>query len=170
LPCALEEVRPAMRKVSDFLRDEGLHPEELMACEPAVTEACNNAIQYADGSSSRQPVEVRTFCNGSAVEFQAIATEGMPLGVLAQATFHDSTVPLRPGCRLLLYTDGVTDACNSHEEHFGQERLASWLLQSATRLATAPALKDELASALAQFESQTESRDDQTFLILAEEQ
>lgn len=102
-------------------------------------------------------------------QVRAIATDGMPLGVVSQARFNDVTVPLGSGCRLLLYTDGVTDPRNSKQEHLDQERLASWLQQTTTRPATAEELKDELASLLAQFESAADSRDDQTFLILAQE-
>ena len=34
-------------------------------------------------------------------------------------------------CLVLLYTDGLTDAVNAGKEHFGQERLLTWLTQTA---------------------------------------
>ncbi len=56
---------------------------------------------------------------------------GMPLGVDAQATYAQQTVQLGPGDVLLLYTDGITDALNSREEEFGQERLLQALREHA---------------------------------------
>jgi phosphoserine phosphatase RsbU/P len=41
--------------------------------------------------------------------------DGMP--------FSEASAELRAGCRLLLYTDGVTEAENSAGEQFGAERL-----------------------------------------------
>lgn len=122
--------------------------------------------EFTVASAGHCPVLLAT---ASEEPLRAIATEGMPLGVLSQAKFHQRMVPLGAGSRLLLYTDGVTDACNDQGEHFGQQRLKSWLQQTTDRPATAQALKEELAAALARFESSAESRDDQTFLIMAEE-
>jgi phosphoserine phosphatase RsbU/P len=48
---------------------------------------------------------------------------GMPLGVDTEAAYAQQTLQLLPGDILLLYTDGVTDALNAHEEEFGLQRL-----------------------------------------------
>ncbi len=48
---------------------------------------------------------------------------GLPLGVDADAVYTQQTVDLLPGDRLMLYTDGVTDALNPLEAEFGDERL-----------------------------------------------
>ena len=41
--------------------------------------------------------------------------------------YRENTLQLEPGDRLYLYTDGVTEATNSHEELFGDERLQNAL-------------------------------------------
>ncbi len=50
------------------------------------------------------------------------------VGILEQATYATGTVQLSPGDRLLLYTDGVTEAMDLAGEQFGVERLIEALL------------------------------------------
>ncbi len=54
---------------------------------------------------------------------EALRGEGAVLGVLPDWTYRDSVAPLSAGDRLLLYTDGVTEAENQAGEEFGEERL-----------------------------------------------
>jgi serine phosphatase RsbU (regulator of sigma subunit) len=51
----------------------------------------------------------------------------MPLGVLPDAPFTESTVDLAPGTTLVLYTDGVTEARDDGGAQFGDDRLAAVL-------------------------------------------
>lgn len=48
---------------------------------------------------------------------------GALLGVFPDWIYEDCTVQLAPGDRLLLFTDGVTEAANASGEEFGEERL-----------------------------------------------
>ena len=45
------------------------------------------------------------------------------LGVTTKKTYTGVSIELRPGDRLFLYTDGVTEAKNSNNELFGEARL-----------------------------------------------
>jgi sigma-B regulation protein RsbU (phosphoserine phosphatase) len=58
---------------------------------------------------------------------QRLAATAMALGVEPEAPFTAMTVDLSPGDRLVLYTDGVTEAEDSRDQEFGEERLAGWL-------------------------------------------
>lgn len=58
---------------------------------------------------------------------QAVACDGMLVGALQEATFARTTVRLRPGDSLLLYTDGLTEARPDGHELLGQEGLAAYL-------------------------------------------
>jgi sigma-B regulation protein RsbU (phosphoserine phosphatase) len=53
----------------------------------------------------------------------ALPGTGMPLGVDAELAYEQRTVDLGAGDVVLLYTDGVTEAVNQHEEEFGTKRL-----------------------------------------------
>jgi sigma-B regulation protein RsbU (phosphoserine phosphatase) len=54
-------------------------------------------------------------------------TGGMPVGLLACATYEEHTVTLSKGDRLYLCTDGIIEAQNAAEEEFGVERLLETL-------------------------------------------
>jgi serine phosphatase RsbU (regulator of sigma subunit)/anti-sigma regulatory factor (Ser/Thr protein kinase) len=99
---------------------------------------------------------------------KALSPEGLPLGILPDTTFANVTEILPKNSRVLLYTDGLTDARNASGELFGQDRLVRWLKQSGNSKKTAEQLKEELAAELASFQASSALRDDQTFLIMAE--
>jgi sigma-B regulation protein RsbU (phosphoserine phosphatase) len=64
--------------------------------------------------------------NGSC-EFLPIET-GLPLGLFA-ANYSEYTVHLKPGTQVLLYSDGITEAMNRHEEEYGPGRLVEHFLR-----------------------------------------
>jgi len=101
-------------------------------------------------------------------EVKMLSPEGMPLGILPDTPFTDETAELPRNCRVLLYTDGLTEARNARGDLFGQERLLEWLKETTTRPRKAEELKDELAAELVKFQANTSLKDDQTFLIMAE--
>ncbi len=48
---------------------------------------------------------------------------GMPLATMEGLKFRETETDLKPGERLFLYTDGVTEATNSEQELFGEKRM-----------------------------------------------
>lgn len=54
-------------------------------------------------------------------------TGGIPIGLLARATYEEHVVTLSRGDRLYLCTDGIMEAENTAEEEFGVERLLDTL-------------------------------------------
>jgi serine phosphatase RsbU (regulator of sigma subunit) len=57
-------------------------------------------------------------------EMQSLDPTRPVLGFMLEEGFHSERLALAPGDRLLLYTDGVSEATNDSEEEFGPERLA----------------------------------------------
>ncbi len=51
-------------------------------------------------------------------------TNDMLLGMFSGLDYHDRTVRLEHGSRLVFFTDGVTEAFNAADEQFGTDRLA----------------------------------------------
>lgn len=94
---------------------------------------------------------------------------GTPLGILPNATYRETTATLAQPGGLLLYTDGLTEALNASGEMYGHDRLAAWLRARAPLPATAEELRDNLAAELSQFRGGSPLRDDQAFLLLAED-
>src|SRR5688572_9060238 len=70
LACQVEAVRPAALRVVEFLKDQHVAGEEIQACELAVVEACNNAVQYARPEARGEPVMIQTSCGAERIEFR----------------------------------------------------------------------------------------------------
>ena len=51
----------------------------------------------------------------------------MPVGLINDACFVENTIELKPGDRLLLYSDGITEARDPSGAFFGDEGLARFL-------------------------------------------
>lgn len=54
-----------------------------------------------------------------------LRTGGLALGASARARYASGRVQLGPADRLVLYTDGVTEAMDARQDEFGEERLAT---------------------------------------------
>src|SRR5256885_7868312 len=68
LPCDLSSVSAARLELRGFLQQHGVRREEVSACELALAEACNNAIQNATTDGRRRSVDVLAICTRSKVE------------------------------------------------------------------------------------------------------
>ena len=84
------------------------------------------------------------------------------LGGMENMSYVEHTVTLSKGSRLLVYTDGVTEATDSNSELFGDERL----LQSVegTEKMTAPDALKRLREKIDEFVGEAEQFDDITIL------
>jgi sigma-B regulation protein RsbU (phosphoserine phosphatase) len=52
---------------------------------------------------------------------------GLVIGAFCDASYRQQDIQLRPGDKLLLFTDGVTEARNASGEEFGEHRLEQYL-------------------------------------------
>jgi sigma-B regulation protein RsbU (phosphoserine phosphatase) len=64
-------------------------------------------------------------------EIIEITENGLMLAAFSFATYATLTQSIRPGDRLVLYTDGLLEATNKHEEEFGCLRLHALVLETA---------------------------------------
>lgn len=63
------------------------------------------------------------------IEF--LETEGFPLGMFDFSNYADTTINLAPGDKVILYTDGITEAMNEHQEEYSIERLCRLVVDHA---------------------------------------
>lgn len=86
-----------------------------------------------------------------------------PLGIAA-VSFETETVRFEPGTKLVMYTDGVTEAANAVGELYEEQRLESLLTKH--RRQGAGALKDTVMAAVFGFSAGSRQCDDVTLAVV----
>lgn len=89
---------------------------------------------------------------------------GALLGVFPEWKYEDSVIQLAPGDRLLLYTDGITEAATADGEEFGEQRLIATAGNGFQR--SAAALRDEVVSQVKNF-CDSQLADDATLIVVS---
>ncbi len=92
---------------------------------------------------------------------------GPVLGVLPEAEYEQAQVAVAAGDRIVLFTDGLTEARDSRDEEFGEHRLLASAIEH--RACSAPALQARLADAVSHFTG-GHLQDDATLIVLAADQ
>jgi phosphoserine phosphatase RsbU/P len=98
-------------------------------------------------------------------ETELLSGDGAVLGVLPDWQYKDFAVQLAPGDRLLLFTDGVTEAANSEFEEFGNARIIQ-SLRVKDETVTALATQRRILEGVTRFCS-SNFQDDATILVAA---
>jgi PAS domain S-box-containing protein len=97
-------------------------------------------------------------------EFIELKTQGKPLGWFKSPEIEEREIPLHPGDRLVLYTDGITECFLPGGELFGDERLQDFI---AANSGEAPdAFSDRLIRELKSHCGAESFNDDLTLIVL----
>jgi sigma-B regulation protein RsbU (phosphoserine phosphatase) len=89
---------------------------------------------------------------------------GPPVGLFPEAEFPEQSARLSPGDKVIIYSDGVSEAHNDLGEQFGEKRLATAVVENASR--DAAGLSEALKQRLTAFTGDTPQKDDLTLLVL----
>jgi phosphoserine phosphatase RsbU/P len=111
---------------------------------------CTGALISADGSMSLANAgNLAPYCNGEELAVES----GLPLGIVADADYSETSYQLNPGDHLTFLSDGVVEATNEHRELFG--------------FARTQAISNRSASTIAEIAKQFGQQDDITVLTIA---
>lgn len=94
----------------------------------------------------------------------AFESTGLPLGIFFQTEYQCHKAHLEPGDSLLLYTDGLTEARNSADLEYGEERLKN--LVAASRNLQPDGMINAILKDLDAFRGKTPKLDDMTMMVL----
>jgi serine phosphatase RsbU (regulator of sigma subunit)/FixJ family two-component response regulator len=126
----------------------------------ALLDARSRRLHYANAGHS-PPILVRG--DGRAYRLE----EGGPvLGVFPDWQCASSSIELKPGDRILLFTDGLTEVRSSAGEEFGEKRLVELVVEKRSLSATQ--LQEAVMQAAVEF-SNGHFLDDATAIVLAVE-
>ena len=98
-------------------------------------------------------------------EIERLNSVGVPVGMFAKTRYTAKTLEMRPGSRLVIFSDGLTDAENAAEEDFGDERLVEYCSTIAVGI-DAKGTADRLMQAVAEWSGGVERFDDTTVVVL----
>ena len=98
---------------------------------------------------------------------QALARTALPLGILEESSWEQSSIQLMPGDVLAMYTDGVTEAQDEENDFFGEQRLMTILQANAHR--SAEVIEDRVIAAVYDFAGDAPQFDDITVMIVTRE-
>lgn len=90
---------------------------------------------------------------------------GTPLGIVENARFEEASVTLAPGDRMVLYTDGISEATSAGGEQFGEGRLCD-LIQTLPPDLPAREVAERVIERLRAFLGDVEPQDDITLLVV----
>ena len=89
---------------------------------------------------------------------------GMPVGLVETAEFTVTDQRLAPGDKVVIYTDGVTEAQNTRGEFFGRKRLRE--IVTARAGDSCAAIHDAIQEGVTAFTEGAAQSDDITVLVL----
>jgi serine phosphatase RsbU (regulator of sigma subunit) len=115
-------------------------------------------LEYACGGHN-PPLLLRPSTNQSFL----LEDSGPIMGILPDAQFSNTVVPLEAGDILTLYTDGVTEQENETEEEFSLDRLKQLVLSKESE--PAAAIITDISDAVSTFAGTTQQSDDLTVVV-----
>ena len=125
----------------------------------AVYNPDSGRLTYANGGHN-PPVVI----NADGQSTQLPLTGGVALGLVSGLEYEQNSIVLQPGETVVLYTDGVTEAMNIHQEEFGMERLEQLFMGSAP--ANAEEANARVFEAVNEFTGDASQSDDITCMTL----
>ncbi len=94
----------------------------------------------------------------------AVGSGAPPLGTFADPRYVRNEAQIAAGDLLVVYTDGVIEMHNDHEQDYGEERLARAIARAAPGR-TAREVRDSVLSDLANWKGSVEQADDITLVV-----
>mgnify|MGYP006300126065 CR=1 FL=1 len=97
-----------------------------------------------------------------------VGNEGsrLPLGLLEGSTYEERTIALQSGDVLVLYSDGIPDAINRHQEYYEIESLELLVGSPAAGKLSAAGIKEMILDDVRSFAGKTKQNDDMTVVVI----
>jgi len=130
---------------------------QFMSLFLGVLDKRNNNLLYTNAG---HPVPLLHH-NG---EFATLDSHGMLLGVMLEATYEQSVLPLSTGDLLTLYSDGISEARNIERELFRSQGIMEAVSKSADL--SAKQILQQIWDDMEQFSAGRNDSDDRTLLVI----
>lgn len=145
-------------RVNRFIRNNTA-PDRFITFFYAVFNAATRELVYTNAGHN---APVRISRDGAVTR---LGCGGQAMGISSKEAYEQEALELTEGDRLILFTDGVTEAADSRdEEEFGEERLLEILRES--RALKAAEIQTSVLARVAKFTGD-KFQDDATLIVLA---
>ncbi len=148
-------IAKVLGRINEFLAERADHGKYATVFYATLDSAGH--LEFSNAGHCA-PLLVR---RGGAIE--NLRTTSMPVGLVAGAPFAVDRRELMSGDRLVLYTDGVTEAQNAVGEFFGKQRLRQAVTAAAGL--DCSGMHDNIQQALKDFTGGAEQSDDITLVV-----
>lgn len=145
-------------EVNNLLVDES-PPNMFVTVFYGVLDTRNGAFEYANGGHN-SPYLISN--DGTTKLLDDVG--GLLLGTIKSTEYQSNIIMLKPGESIFFYTDGVTEAFNSNEEDFKEERLLQSL--KINSVSSAEKIVANVFETVKNFTNGVEQSDDITCLAL----
>ena len=153
------EPKNVLKEVNDLLQEDN-ESSMFVTVLYVVYNTDSGRLTIANGGHNL-PLVVRKDGSSELLHLEP----GLALGLLPGFEFEQADTTLAPSETVVLYTDGVTEAMNSVDEEFGNDRLMQ--VFSSGPPATAQEASDAVFEAVRGFADGTPQSDDITCLIIS---
>ncbi len=148
-------VRAVMRRANRFFYDS-VEESRYVTLFYAVLDVPSRRMIYVN-AGHQPPVVLRG--NG---EIEKLESGGVPLGMFEAPRYFEGFVELDQGDLTVLYTDGIVESSDAHDEHYGRDRLLTTL--GSVRTESADAICRHVMDDVRSFSFG--SQDDRTLVVL----
>ncbi len=160
---------------STFAKPEKTAGEIMAAVNKHMAESLEMTGQYLTAFYFQLSEGKMQYCNATHPEPIVVDTQGnvarlksngFYVGMLTDTPFEFETseIPVKKGVKIVVYTDGITEAKNPDGAQFGTERLTDVVARN--KLSTAVEIRAAILADLAQFTGTAKPDDDLTLLVL----
>ena len=147
----------ALSKVSNLLWDS-VEEHQFITAIYGILDATNKTFVFSNAGHN-PPLMMKP--DG---EYRYVEYGDMPLGMFLEIRYHQHFIRFEKGQVMLIYTDGITEATNSEDEEYGNERLAERLLECIDL--PAKEMIDHIRKGVADFTERKFLDDDGTLFIV----
>jgi serine phosphatase RsbU (regulator of sigma subunit) len=136
----------------------------------AVVDLRARSITYARAGHTPLIYVPGTCADGGPRQVRILVPDGMVVGLkldngeMFERHLVEETIPLQPGDLYLLFTDGISEAMNAHDDLFGESRLGR-LVESHAGLPSEE-LRERVLREIAAFVGDAPQHDDMTMILL----
>ncbi|HRX14821.1 MAG TPA: SpoIIE family protein phosphatase [Spirochaetota bacterium] len=105
------------------------------------------------------------FCYRAKEKHCTVTTlEGMPIGIVDEASYLQSSTRFDVGDIVVMYTDGITEMRNSNREEYGRTRMQKILMQNCEK--SAEEIVKTIIEDVEEFRGETPPHDDMTLVVV----